>query len=121
VEDTPEIAQLRKFMDDLIQKIEGHDKYGPAMKAAAQAQKPIILDYHTHGPGQDYCLSIKTKKAGLPVLGQAPQLEELAHIKGLGKTLDEGIPIMGVLGEQMQAYYKLQSLPSIFINGKPTT
>ena len=121
MDDTPEIAQLRKFMDELIQKIEAHDKYGPALRAAAQTQKPIIRDYHTHGPGQDYCLSIKTQKGGLPVLGQAPQMEELAHIKGLGKTLDEWIPIMGVLGEQMRAFYKLNALPHIFVNGKPTT
>lgn len=120
MDETPEIAQLRRFMDDLIQKIEAHDKYGPAVQAAARTNKPIILDYHTHGPGQDYCLSIKTKKGGLPVLGQPPQLEELAHIRGLGKTIDEGVPIMGILGEQMRSHYGMQNLPLIYVNGKPT-
>lgn len=111
---------LRAWIDELIGKIEAHDKYGPAMRQAAAAKKPIILDYHTHGPGQDYCLSIKTKKGGLPVVGQAPTLEELAHIRGIGKTEAEGIPMMGLLGGLLQAHYQLVSLPLLYMNGKPT-
>jgi hypothetical protein len=115
------VDDLRAWMDELIGKIEAHDKYGPAMRRAAEAKKPIILDYHTHGPGQPYCLSIKTKKGGLPVVGQAPQLEELAHIRGIGRDEAEGIPMMGILGEQLQAHYNLDSLPLLYLNGKPTT
>jgi hypothetical protein len=121
VDETPEIQQLRRWMDELIEKIEAHEKYGPALRQAAQAGKPIILDYHTHGPGQDYCLSIKTKKGGLPVMGQPPALEELAHVRGIGKTHEEGIPMMGLLAKQMQTHYSLSSPPMIHVNGQPTT
>ncbi len=111
--------QIRAWMDELIGKIEAHPKYGPAIRQAAQSGRRIVFDYHSHGPGQPFCLSIRVSKGSLMILGQAPVSEELAHIKGFGAAQDEGTPLMTVLAQQMRIHYELKELPMQLINGEP--
>jgi hypothetical protein len=106
--------------DELISRIETHDKYGPAMREAAAAGAAIILNYHTHGGPTGYCVSLcRRKSGGLPVLGQPEPLEELAHIRGVGRTEQECRPLMTLFGDRLRAHYGLSAPPLIYLNGKP--
>ena len=84
------------MFETMIQLIEGHANYGPAMQDAARGQEQIILDYHTHGRGTGYCVSIaKKKRTSLKILGQAEPLVELVHIKGVGEEEAQCDELMG--------------------------
>jgi len=104
----------------MIQLIEGHASYGPAMKEAAHGRVQLILDYHTHGRGTGYCVSIARKKhTPLKILGQAEPLVELVHIKGVGEDETQCDDLMGALGRELAQHYQLQLLPLVFLNGQP--
>ncbi|HLG42639.1 MAG TPA: hypothetical protein VI643_04680 [Planctomycetota bacterium] len=108
------------MFEGIISQIEAHERYGRAVSEASVAQSPLILNYHTHGGLTGYCVSIcRRKPGGLPVLGQPEELEELAHIRGVGKTAEEGIPLMSVFARELQAHYKLETPPRIQLNGHP--
>lgn len=109
------------MFDQLIERIRAHEKYGPAVREAAAAGAAIILNYHTHGGPTGYCVSIcRRKLGGLPVLGQPEPLEELAHIRGVGRTEQECVPLMTLFGERLQAHYRLPAPPAIYLNGRPS-
>jgi len=104
----------------MIQLIEGHATYGPAMKEAARGKELLILDYHTHGRGTGYCVSIAKKKhTPLRILGQAEPLVELVHIKGVGEDESQCDELMGALGRELVQHYPLQLLPVVYLNGQP--
>ncbi len=108
------------MFEGLIQQIEAHASYGPAMKQAASQQACLILNYHTHGPGTGYCVSICSQQSGLlPVLGQSLPVEELVHVKGIGKTEDQCLSLMAPLSNALVAHYGLEHSPTIHLNGKP--
>ena len=108
------------MFEKLIELIEGHASYGPAMRQAALGQEQIILDYHTHGRGTGYCVSIaKRKRTPLRILGQAEPLVELVHIKGVGETEAQCDLLMGALGGELVQHYQLQGPPLIYLNGTP--
>ena len=109
------------MFEELIQKIEAHASYGPAMKEAVARQAPLVLNYHTHGPGTGYCVSICTRDSSvLPVMGQAVPLDELVHVKGIGQSEDQCEPLMSALGQELEAHYVLGGLPVIYLDGVPT-
>jgi hypothetical protein len=93
------------MFEQMIELIEGHASYGPAMKEAARGKEPLILDYHTHGRGTGYCVSIAKKKHNpLRILGEdEAQCDEL----------------MGAFGRELAQHYQLQAPPLIYLNGKP--
>ena len=108
------------MFEKMIQLIEAHASYGPAMMEAARGNERIILDYHTHGRGTGYCVSIaKRKPTSLRILGQAEPLIELVHIKGVGEDEAQGDELMGALGSELVEHYRLQSTPLVYLNGKP--
>ena len=110
------------MFEELIQKIGAHDNYGPAMESAASRKASLVLNYHTHGPGSGYCVSICSKeKSFLPVLGQAAPLEELVHAKGIGQTEDQCLPLMAPLAQELSVHYGLESPPEIYLNGEPVS
>ena len=106
------------MFERMIELIEAHATYGPAMKEAAAAGVQLILDYHTHGPGTGYCVSI-AKKKGLPMLGQPQMLQELVHIRGVGQEPTQCQPLMSALGQELIAHYQLKQTPLIYLNKKP--
>jgi hypothetical protein len=106
------------MFERMIELIEAHATYGPAMKDAAAAGAQIILDYHTHGPGTGYCVSI-AKKKGLPMLGQPQPLQELVHIRGVGQDPTQCQALMSALGQELVAHYQLKQTPLIYLNRKP--
>jgi hypothetical protein len=108
------------MFEKMIQLIEAHATYGPAMTEAAHANAQIILDYHTHGRGTGYCVSIAKKKhTPLRILGQAEPLIELVHIKGVGEEEAQCDELMGAFGRELAQHYQLQGTPLIYLNGKP--
>src|SRR6185295_6775664 len=108
------------MFETMIQLIERHASHGPAMKEAARGQEQIILDYHTHGRGTGYCVSIaKKKRTSLKILGQAEPLVELVHIKGVGEDEAQCDELMGALGRELVEHYQLQTAPLVYLNGKP--
>ena len=108
------------MFEQMIELIEGHASYGPAMKDAVRAKEPLVLDYHTHGRGTGYCVSIAKKKhTPLRILGQAEPLVELVHIKGVGEVEGQCDELMGALGRELTLHYQLQAPPLVYLNGKP--
>ena len=108
------------MFEKMIQLIEGHASYGPAMKEAANGKEQIILDYHTHGRGTGYCESIAKKKRNtLRILGQAEPLLELVHIKGVGEDEAQCDELMGSFGRELVPHYQLHAPPLVYLNGKP--
>jgi hypothetical protein len=108
------------MFERMIELIEKHASYGPAMKEAARGKEPLILDYHTHGRGTGYCVSIAKKKHNpLRILGQAEPLEELVHIKGVGQEEADCGELMGALGRELVLHYQLQLPPLVYLNGMP--
>jgi hypothetical protein len=106
--------------EQLIELIEQHQNYGPAVRDAASRKARLVLNYHTHGPGTGFCVSICMQQtAVLPVFGQALPMEELAHIRGIGKTEEQCLPLMQPLAEQLSNYYGLEVAPEIYLNGNP--
>jgi hypothetical protein len=111
---------IRDYMARVLYLIEHHESYGQKIRQAADDGEDIVLDYHTHGPGHGYCVSIQTKKPNpLPILNQDPVTDELAHIRGIGQTEDQCLPLMSMLGHAMLEHYKLAKMPSIELNGQP--
>ena len=104
----------------MIELIEGHATYGPALQEAARGKLEIILDYHTHGRGTGYCVSIAKKKpTPLRILGQAEPLVELVHIKGVGEDESQCDELMGALGRELVQHYRLELPPLVYLNGRP--
>ena len=108
------------MFEQMIELIERHASYGPAMKEAVRAKEQLVLDYHTHGRGTEYCVSIAKKKhTPLRILGQAEPLVELVHIKGVGEVEAQCDELMGALGRELVAHYQLLAPPLVYLNGKP--
>ena len=108
------------MFEGLIGLIEKHASYGPALLDAAKSGQRLILNYHTHGGPTGYCVSIGVKKANpLAFLGQAEPMQELAHIKGVGKEEAQGRAMMTEFGAELMAHYGLKEAPLFYLNGSP--
>lgn len=109
-----------KFFDRLIEKIEAHPTYGPAVRQAASDGWPLILDYHNHGNPSSWCVAICTRQQNLiPLLGPPEQLQELAHVSGLGRSQEDCLPLMGALSDELREHFELGTAPAIYLQGKP--
>ena len=105
---------------ELIRKIEAHPNYAPALRRAVAEQASLVLNYHTHGSGQPYCVAICEKpRTLLPVLGQAEPLTELVHVKGLGQTAEQCLPLMEPLREELIEHFQIQAPVQIYRDGRP--
>lgn len=108
------------MFETLIRKIEAHPTYGPAVRQAASEQWPLVLDYHSHGDPSAWCVAICTKQDNLiPLLGGPERLQELAHVRGLGRSEDQCLPLMAPLGRELREHYELEQNPAIYKNGAP--
>ena len=104
----------------LIQQIEEHATYAPAMRDAVARGAQLILNYHNHAPGQPYCISICVKADSvLPVLGQDVPVDELVHVKGFGQNESQCRELVVPLAEELVAHYGLKERPEIVLNGDP--
>lgn len=115
--------QLLAYFDRVIEKIAEHPTYAEAVSQAAGGGRSLVLNYHTHGPGQDYCVSVCALQGETLDLGGllrlSGELEELAHIRGIGRSEDECGDRMSVFAALLRERYRLGSDPEIYLNGRP--
>jgi hypothetical protein len=116
---------LVAFFDLVLDKVDEHERYGPAVRDAARDGRSLALNYHTHGPDQSFCASIcaldgETLELG-GVLRLGGDLEELAHIRGVGPSADECGVRMAVFASLLRARYRLGRDPEIYLDGRPWT
>jgi hypothetical protein len=115
--------RLVAFFDAVIERIEAHESYGPALRRAVEQGRHLALNYHTHGPEQGYCASVCALQGetldlgGLMRLGA--DLSELAHIRGVGRSAQECGPRMAVFASLLRARYRLRRDPEIYLDGRP--
>ncbi len=109
------------MIESLIQKIEDHPRYGPAMAGAVTGKLALVLNYHTHTETDDYCVSICSKtEHPIEILDSGEgNLEELVHIRAFGKTEAECLPLTTTLARALHEHYGLDDLPKIYLNGEP--
>ena len=110
-----------RMFESLIQKIEDHPRYRPAMAGAVTGKLPLVLNYHTHSAEDDYCVSICSKMDHPIALLDTSEgtLEELVHIRAFGKSEAECLPLTTVLSSELQEHYGLDEPQGIYLNGKP--
>ena len=112
-------TELLAFFDVAIDKIRGHASYAKKLEHAAQDQRELILNFHTHGPGQGYCASICVLEGAVPLIGLRGELEELVHLRAVARTLEECDPFMDAFAEKLVERYDLKHRPITWIDGKP--
>jgi len=110
---------LLQYFDLVCDKIAAHPSYGAKLDDAVRAGRQLILNYHTHGPEQGYCVSVCVRSEALAQLGLAAPLEELAHIRGIGKTREECAPRMEAFAARLVARHGLELEPVVFLDGAP--
>lgn len=108
------------MFEGLVQKIAAHPRYGPAVAGAAAQGARLVLNYHSHGSPMDYCVSVCVRALNpLKLFGQEDPLQELAHVRGFGRTQEECLPLCTELGAALQSHYRLAQAPEILLNGGP--
>ena len=108
------------MFQELIQKIEAHPSYAPSLRQAVAEKAALVLNYHTHGAGQPFCVAICQKSPILmPILEQAEPLTELVHIKGVGQTEDQCLQLMQPLRDELVEQYQIEAPIHIYLNGRP--
>ena len=111
--------QLLSFFDLAIDKIRTHASYGPKLERAAKDQRELVLNFHTHGPGQGYCASICVLDGAVPLIGLPGELVELCHLRGVARELDECDPFMDAFAQRLVERYALTHRPITWVDGKP--
>lgn len=115
--------RLVAFFDAVIDRIEEHDSYGPALRGAVAQGRALALNYHTHGTDQPYCASVCALEGQTVDLGGllrlGADLSELAHIRGVGPSADECGLRMAIFASLLRARYRLQRDPEIYLDGRP--
>lgn len=109
---------LLQFFDVVCEKIAAHPSYGPKVEDAVRSGRQLVLNYHTHGPEQGYCVSVCIRNDALAQLGIDSPLEELAHIRGIGKTREECAPRMEAFSARLLARHRLAKTPVVFLDGE---
>ncbi len=108
---------LVQFFDLVCDRIATHESYSVRIVKAVAAGEALILNYHTHGPDQTYCVSVCIQSRASAE--QQPTLEELAHIRGIGETLEDCGPRMTAFAASLVERYALERAPVVFLDGVP--
>ena len=106
----------------LIQKIDEHATYGPAMKKAAADGSNLVLNYHQHQGNDRYCVSICVKELS-PIkilISEKEPLDELVHIEGVAETEDEYLPLCVAFSNALCEHYGLTESLELYFNGEPS-
>ncbi|MFN0008242.1 MAG: hypothetical protein ACKVXR_10065 [Planctomycetota bacterium] len=110
---------LLQYFDLVCDKIAAHPSYGAKLENAVRQGDRLILNYHTHGPDQAYCVSVCVRNETLAQLGLPAPLEELAHIRGIGKSREECGPRMEAFAARLVVRHGLRQEPVVFLDGDP--
>ena len=111
--------ELLQFFDLVCDKIDAHSTYSVKLREAASSGQQLLLNYHTHGPGQAYCVSVCVASKTSAEVGPPDLQEELAHIRGIGATAEDCEPRMAAFAARLVARYGLERMPVVFLDGNP--
>lgn len=112
---------LARYFDLVCDRIAAHPSYSVKVAEAARAGEALVLNYHTHSAGQAYCASVCAASKALVARGMPAPLEELAHIRGIGATVEECGPRMAAFAARLVERYALEESPVVFLDGVPFT
>ena len=105
-------------INSILDQVKVHPQYNKSIEDAVSSDLEISLNYHTHPDEVSYCVSILSEKIDLLNLTENKKsFVELAHIRGIGKSEDDCIPLMSYLGKKLKEVYLLKKLPSVYLNG----
>ena len=105
-------------VNSILDKIKIHPQYNTSINEAVSSDLDISLNYHTHPNEDSYCVSILSEKIDLLTLTENKQsFVELAHIRSIGKTEEDCIPLMSYFGKKLKEIYKFNKLPDVYLNG----
>ena len=113
--------ELLQYFDLVCDKIAAHPSYSVKVEEAARGGEQLNLNYHTHGPGEPYCVSVSIRNETLAQLGLPAPQEELAHIRGIGASREECGPRMSAFAARLVDRYGLKRKPVVFLDGVPFT
>ena len=106
------------IINTILDKIKTHPQYNKSIEEAVSSELEISLNYHTHPNEDTYCVSIISEKIDLLTLTEDKQtFVELGHIKNIGESEEDCIPLMSYLGKKIKEMYMLRRLPNIYLNG----
>jgi len=111
--------QVLDWMERILDKLAEHPTYGPAVKTSHARGDQWILNYHSHGAGQPFCVSLCWRAEKLAIFGLPAPLEELAHIRSFGQTAEQCVPMSKAFGECLLERYPGAKEPLIFFQGEP--
>ena len=102
----------------ILDQVKIHPQYNKSIEDAVSSDLEISLNYHTHPDEDPYCVSILSEKIDLLTLTENKKsFVELAHIRGIGKSEEDCIPLMSYLGKKLKEVYLLKKLPDVYLNG----
>jgi hypothetical protein len=105
-------------VNSILDKIKIHPQYNTSINEAVSSDLDISLNYHTHPNEDSYCVSILSEKIDFLTLTENKQsFVELAHIRSIGKTEEDCIPLMSYFGKKLKEIYKFNKLPDVYLNG----
>ncbi|NOT29062.1 MAG: hypothetical protein HOP15_01295 [Planctomycetes bacterium] len=110
--------ELIRYFDIVCDRIAAHPSYSVKLEKAAGLDEQLVLNYHTHGPEQDYCASVCVGSNTLVEHGLHATLEELAHIRGIGATAEECGPRMAAFAACLVDRYVLKRAPLVLLDGR---
>jgi hypothetical protein len=106
------------IINSILDKVKTHPQYNRSIQEAVSSDLAISLNYHTHPDEQTYCVSILSEKIDLLTLTQDKQsFIELAHIRSVGESEADCVPLMSYLGKKIKEVYILKKLPDVYLNG----
>ena len=106
------------IIDSILDKVKTHPQYNKSIQEAVSSGLEISLNYHTHPDEDTYCVSILSEKIDLLTLTENKQsFVELVHIRSIGKSENDCIPLMSYLGNKIKEVYRLKKLPNVYLNG----
>jgi hypothetical protein len=109
------------MFEKLIEQIEAHPRYAPAMRNAVDRRLPLALNYHTHQGIGTWCVSICTR-VGTPVMfmeDQTAMLEELVHIRDFGRERGDCVRLTATLADELARHYGMEEKPELWLEGNP--
>lgn len=105
-------------INSILDKVKAHPQYNKSIEEAVSSGLEISLNYHTHPDEDTYCVSILSEKIDLLTLTENKQnFVELAHIRSIGKSEEDCVPLMSYLGKKIKEAYMLKRLPDVYLNG----
>ncbi|MBT5078410.1 MAG: hypothetical protein HN820_08545 [Candidatus Marinimicrobia bacterium] len=105
-------------INSILDQIKRHTQYNNSITEAVSSNLDISLNYHTHPNEDSYCVSILSEKIDLLTLTENKQsFIELAHIRGIGKSEEDCIPLMTYFGKKLKEIYIFNKLPDVYLNG----